>query len=647
MTVSTTLNKIIYPGTGAQTTFSFAFAFPGGTATQEAANIQVFFTDTLGNITQLTQGSGATQYQISFNPASSTNPTPTGGIVTYNPNAVPIALGTFLTIFRSLPLTQNTSIQNQSTTFQPIYESALDYEMMVSQQVLEVQSRALVVPVSDPTPGALPAVASRKNLFLAFDSSGNPIASSAGGSSVPISSAMTPVVSAATLAAGRSAFGLGNMAIENIGAGLQDDGSGNVRVAANIVGDTTPQSVNSGFHYQRRILFANVTYTLPLSSTLFNDFTFWITTSAFVATITPNAADAFSGMSTGQSLIIGPGQTICIYTNAVGSWFADFGVVPGNNAANNLQLNASVAASALTIALKDRNGNDPSATSPIIYNYSAGVGTITSRAIAAALSITVPSGATLGTVNGQANRIWVAVFDNSGSPVLGVYNSVTTGNAIYVVPWDETSGPATIAISAGSTLAQTWYTAGGALTGKPFKILGFVESTQPTAGAWTVTPSKIQLFGPGIRKPGDTVQEVTNFVTSGDTTNSATYVALTNNRIAITPISPCNVVRAEAAGQLQAPNSTAAGQTTSTNVQLSNGTTNNSGLFGSAGTTSLGLSGAGASQSSVVNPSYIFGYNFPNTISQVTYSVQGRSSGGTTTMNYGGSTMMAAREIQI
>src|SRR5882672_1682260 len=211
MTVSTTLNKVIYPGSGAQTTFSFSFAFPGGTSTQEAANIQVFYTDTLGNITLLTAGSGATQYQISFNPASGTNPTPVGGVVTYNPSGVPIALGTFLTILRSLPLTQATSLQNQGTLYQPVTEAALDYEMMVSQQVLEVQSRALVVPVSDPPPAPVPTVAARKNQGAVWDGSGNLIAGVLPATGV-ISSAMAPVTAASSIAAALTLLGIGPLA---------------------------------------------------------------------------------------------------------------------------------------------------------------------------------------------------------------------------------------------------------------------------------------------------------------------------------------------------------------------------------------------------------------------------------------------------
>ena len=168
--------------------------------------------------------------------------------------------------------------------------------------------------------------------------------------------------------------------------------------------------------------------------------------------------------------------------------------------------------------MKNHDGQDPTLSSPVIFTTSNS-GVITQRAITTPLSITVPNGASLGTTNGQASRIWVGLFDNAGTPVLGVYNSLS---GLNVVPWDETSTETTTNISAGSTAPQTWYTA-GALTTKPFRIIGFVESIQPTAGAWTASPTP-KLFGPGQKKPGDIVQtQFANFATNTSTSGS-TYI---------------------------------------------------------------------------------------------------------------------------
>jgi hypothetical protein len=110
-----------------------------------------------------------------------------------------------------------------------------------------------------------------------------------------------------------------------------------------------------------------------------------------------------------------------------------------------------------------------------------------------------------------------------------------------ILSWDETAQPTVTAVSAGSTSAQTWYGSVG-LTGKSFRILGYVESTQATAGTWASTPSKIQLFGPGQKKPEDRVKII---YTSG------------TGSVSISPTSACDVIRFNSSGVLIINNATA------------------------------------------------------------------------------------------
>jgi hypothetical protein len=327
-----------------------------------------------------------------------------------------------------------------------------------------------------------------------------------------------------------------------------------------------------------------------------------------------------------------------VQTNSSGTWYVDYGNQSGFNAAQNLGINASVASSTLTISLKDRNGNDPSPTSPIITEFSLG-GNNVPRSVTTPLSIVVPSGATIGTGSGLTNRIWIGLFDNSGTPVLGVYNSLnfpSPGNP-SIVSWDETAAQTTIAISAGSTQAQTWYTQGGALAARALRILGFIESNQPTAGVWTSAPFKVQLFGPGIRKPGDTVQELATSISAADTTTSATFVPLTNNRLTITLQAAANIVRVEAQGQL----STSANQSGAV-VQLSRGVVASTNMIGSF----QKVIDAGVVGGLLQVPCAMLAYDVPNVAGSVTYAVQASVFGGAT-LTYGGSTIMAAKEIAI
>jgi hypothetical protein len=620
MTVTTSLNKIIYPGNGATT--SFPFSFPAVAAT----DIQVFFADVNGNVTLLSPSA----YTLVLNPAVANNPTAAGGTVTYNPLGVPIPLNTSLTIMRTLPLQQNTSLGNQQALFQTAIEQALDYLMMASQQVLEVQSRALVVSVSDPTPNTLPAVASRANQVLGFDSNGNPIGVSTAPAGV-ISSAMQPVVNSATLAAGRTAFGLGGAATEGIGVGLQDDGAGNLRTFFREVSDSIAQSVVSSFHQNVRYASTAITYTFPLTTTLFNGFGFWIQAGVGAVTLAINAADAFKGAATGASLVIPAGGRVFVVTDGAGNWYTHGYDPIGYNFPQNVTLVASVAASALTIALKDINGNDPSPASPILYGVPNQTGGITQRAITSALSITVPPGASLGTVSAQAARIWAGVFDNSGSPILAVYNTVNpTGPSI--VPWNESAQATTTAVSAGSTSAQTWYGASGVTAG--FRIFGYVEATEATAGTWATAPSKVGLFGPGVKKPGDVVQSVSNKVVAAATTSSTTFVALTGETVVIPVQSAANKIEVQAFGTLAETGGFVA------TAQLSRGTVANTNLIGN--TNAINVAAANSQVGSA-----LYADDFPNTTGNVTYAVQGNISSGAQTLTYGGNAQLSAKEIQV
>lgn len=578
MTVSTALNKIVYSGNGATTVFPFTF--PG----VAPSDIQVFFTDINGNVSLISP----VNYTLILNPATGTNPTGAGGSVTYNPLGVPIPLGTFLTIYRNLPFVQTTSLANQGTLYQPVEEAALDYQMMATQQVIEVQDRALVVAVSDPIPNALPAAAARANLFLAFDGSGNPIASQPSGSNTPVSSVMIPVVTAASLPAARTALGLGTIATESIGLGLEDNGSGAVQTFFGVVADSISQSVISSFHQKVRAATGALTYTLPLSSTLFNGFGFWVDALTASVIFAPNAADAFVGMSTGASFVMPPGSRIFLVTDAAGKWYPHFNTFYGNTAPLNLQINATVGSSALTIALKDAAGNDPSPASPVVLGFPGPTGVIVQRALTAPLSITVPSGATLGLANNQANRIWIAWFDNAGTPILGVYNSlaspgVGSGN---ILAWDESVQISGTAISAAADNAQTWYTASGVTT-KSFRIIGFIESTQATAGTWTASPSKIQLFGPGIKRPGDIVR---------------TYASPGSGSVSVSLQNAADLVRFTATGDVVSIN-------TNENFSWNRGAT-------PLQTHAVG----GGAVSGVFSASGTF-YDFPGTISATSYSI--------------------------
>jgi hypothetical protein len=143
-------------------------------------------------------------------------------------------------------------------------------------------------------------------------------------------------------------------------------------------------------------------------------------------------------------------------------------------------ITASVAANALTITLNPTtlDFRDATATS----------GTINTRNVPAAISITVPNTATLGTVNNVQNRLAILAIDNSGTVELAITNLAGGLNL------DETSAITTGVLDTTSDGANAFYST-TARTNVPYRVVGFVESTQATAGVWATSPSKIQGYG--------------------------------------------------------------------------------------------------------------------------------------------------------
>jgi hypothetical protein len=146
----------------------------------------------------------------------------------------------------------------------------------------------------------------------------------------------------------------------------------------------------------------------------------------------------------------------------------------------------------------------------------------------------------------------------------------------------------------------------------------------------------VQLFGPGVKKPGDVVQEQTNFVSASAGTSGGTFVALTGETVAVTPQNAAHPIRVEAFGQALFANPGTSG------IRLSRGTVANTNLFGNAG--GLARSDTTSTGGTTV-PTSLVGYDLPNVITAVTYAVQGFSGNGT--MTYGGNTQLVAREIMI
>lgn len=141
-------------------------------------------------------------------------------------------------------------------------------------------------------------------------------------------------------------------------------------------------------------------------------------------------------------------------------------------------LGVSLASSALTIASQQFS------TAFKTSLTSGAVVTITGSPAA----LTIPSGATLGTVSAVASSIIVAVLNNAGTLEYAVQN-IAGGSDM-----SETDLINTTAISAAATANNVWYS-NTARTSVPYSIIYRIDSTQATAGAWVTAPSLLQGVG--------------------------------------------------------------------------------------------------------------------------------------------------------
>lgn len=152
----------------------------------------------------------------------------------------------------------------------------------------------------------------------------------------------------------------------------------------------------------------------------------------------------------------------------------------------NYAISASVAASALTVALKAADGTDASATNPVnivFRNSTVTTGTPVDRSVTGSLSIEVTSGATLGHRDGAVGYVYVYAIDNAGTVELAV--SSFSG-------FDEGSVYTTTGMGSGADSSNVLYST-QSRSNVPIRFLGRIKSTQATAGAWATSPSELSL----------------------------------------------------------------------------------------------------------------------------------------------------------
>lgn len=338
---------------------------------------------------------------------------------------------------------------------------------------------------------------------------------------------------------------------------------------------------------------------------------------------------------------------ICTTTGSTSTavWTSPVSPSVALNAPLNLQFTASVSANVLTVALKAANtGSDPSSGNPLSITFRSATltsGAPVSRTISAALSIdTNAVGATLGTTSTVPFRFWIAAIDDTAGASAKVQLAlINCSTSAQVQCPSEAALVTSVAMSSGATSAFTFYTETGVtITSKPWRLLGYIDyaSGLVTAGTYNNAPTTVQLFGPGIKKPGETIQVA--YATTSTVTNTTTGPTLTNLTVNITPTSAPNLILARAFGPLETSQSGT--QQVGTAVIKRAGSTN----VGSTAATLYIQNGA------TIATGAMEGLDAPGSASAQTYAVYITSGNASTTVSFpaaigGGTASITVSEI--
>jgi hypothetical protein len=142
-------------------------------------------------------------------------------------------------------------------------------------------------------------------------------------------------------------------------------------------------------------------------------------------------------------------------------------------------LGASVASNALTLTLQP--------TVLEFRNTTPNNGAVSTVVVPSAISLVVSNGSTLGTTNGILARLAVLALNNAGTVELAVVNLAGGVNLDEAGVISTTAEGGAGAADSVSTIYSTT-----ARSNVAYRLIGFVEATQATAGTWATAPSLIK-----------------------------------------------------------------------------------------------------------------------------------------------------------
>lgn len=272
---------------------------------------------------------------------------------------------------------------------------------------------------------------------------------------------------------------------------------------------------------------------------------------------------------------------------------------------HNGKITESQSSNAATFSLKTIGGSDPSAAEPVLAVLPDG----SKLLITAALSITIPSTATMEFQNATVGRIWVGLVSDSGTARLAVRNCKGSAS---IVGFPATGLLSSTAISTSSDTAQVTYT-DSAVTDKPYILCAYAQwdSGLTTAGTWDASPTRIVQYGPHVPRPGTQVGNYKTAVNSGEVSASNSTPVQTNSTVSITPTDKANAIKVRVFGTIRTTNPNVIGA-----AQISRGTSptligNVANMFGSAS----------SALDAVYGPGSMAAFDYPATTSAQAYYV--------------------------
>jgi hypothetical protein len=179
---------------------------------------------------------------------------------------------------------------------------------------------------------------------------------------------------------------------------------------------------------------------------------------------------------------------------------------------------ASVAANALTVALKTSTGSDATSATGIeitFRNATATTGTRTNVSAVSALNVVIPQGATLGYANSATNNLYIYALNNAGTVEVGISATL----------FDEGTLKSSTAVSNNADSSTVLYST-TARTNVGIRLLGRVTvATGASAGDWSAAPTEINSSSNFlvVSDAATTTIDDTNLVVNA-TTNLQTYL---------------------------------------------------------------------------------------------------------------------------